>query len=261
MRVVIVGSGSSWPDPDRSSASQVIQVTNETLLFDCGPGTGMSLMRAGIDLTAISRIFLTHLHMDHSLEFPSIIFQSYLMGKKGKFDLYGPTGTAIACRLLLGQVYSYAPEIVRKIRKEGLQVTWHETSGGLVCRGRNYRVLSARTNHGIPGVAFRIESGRCAVVISGDTRPSKRLIGLAKGADVLIHECSFPDDMIEFARTTNHSVPSEVGEVANQADVKKLVLTHLFPHCKGREKEMVRSAKRKFSGDVVASHDLLEIKV
>ena len=261
MRVVITGSGSSWPDPDRSSSSQVIQVSDEPLLFDCGPGTGMSLMKAGINPTTISRIFLTHLHMDHSLEFPSIIFQSYLMGKKGKFDLYGPTGIANSCRLLFDQVYSYAPKIVGMIRREGLEVTPHEVAGGLVCQGRNYRVLSAHTDHGIAGVAFRIESGRRAVVISGDSRPSKSVIGLAKGADVLIHECSFPDDMIKFARTTHHSVPSEVGKVASQAGVKKLVLTHLFPQCKGREKEMVRSAKSKFSGEVIASSDLLKIKV
>jgi ribonuclease Z len=261
MRVVITGSGSSWPDPDRSSASQVIEVGQEPLLFDCGPGTGMSLMKAGINPTAINRIFLTHLHMDHSLEVPSLIFQSYLMGKKGKFDLYGPTGTAKFCRLLLRQVYPYALEVVRKIRKEGLEVTPHEASKGLVCQTRNYRVFSAETKHGIPCIAFRIESGKGSVVIGGDTRPSKSLVRLAKGADLLIHECSFPDNMIKFARTTRHSVASEVGEVANRAGVKKLVLTHLFPHCKGREREMARSVKNKFSGEVITSHDLLEMTV
>ena len=261
MRVVITGSGSSWADSDRFSASQVVKVGDEPLLFDCGPGTGMSLMKAGINPTAINRIFLTHLHMDHSLETPSIIFESYLMGKKGRFDLYGPPGTAKFCRLLLGQVYPYARKVVGQIRKEGLEVAPHEATEGLVCRARNYRVLSARMEHGIPAIGFRIESGESTVVISGDTRPSKSLIKLAKGADLLIHECSFPDDMIDFARTTHHSVPSEVGEVADQAGVKKLVLTHLFPHGKGREREMVRSAKSKFSGSVVAGHDLLEINV
>jgi len=78
---------------------------------------------------------------------------------------------------------------------------------------------------------------------------------------LLIHECSFPDDMVKLARETNHSAASEVGEVANQAGVEKVVLTHLFPLWKGREKEMVKSVNSKFSGEVIASHDLLEIKV
>ncbi len=261
MKAVILGSGSSWPDPDRASSSQVILVGNEPLLFDCGSGTGMNLMKAGVNPTTISRIFLTHLHMDHCLEFPSLVFQSYLMGKKDKVYLYGPVGTVDFCRLLFEKVYPYAPEIVGRIRKGGLEVTPYETAGGLICQTENYRVLVAPAEHGLPTIGFRIESKEGIVVISGDTRPSKSLIELARGADLLIHECSFPDDMIELARITHHSTASEVGEVANQAGVKKLVLTHLFPQTKGREKEMVKSVNSKFTGEVIASHDLLEISV
>jgi ribonuclease BN (tRNA processing enzyme) len=261
MRAVIIGSGASWPDSDRSSPSQVIVVGNEPLLFDCGPGTGMNLMKVGINPTTISRVFLTHLHMDHSLEFPSIVFGSYLLGRKDKVYLYGPPGTVDFCRLLFEKIYPYAPEIIRRIRTGGLEVTPYEATEGRVLQTENYRVLSAPVKHGIRGIAYRIETKEGTVVISGDTRFSRSLIDLAKGADLLLHECSFPDDMVEFARETNHSVPSEVGEVAEQAGVKKLVLTHLFPPCKGREKEMVKSASSKFRGEVIASHDLLEIGV
>lgn len=261
MKVVILGSGASWPDSDRSSPGQVIVVGNEPLLFDCGPGTGMNLMKAGIDPTAISRIFLTHLHIDHSMEFPSIVFGSCLLGKKDNVRLYGPPGTVDFCRLLFEKVYPYAPEIIREIRKEMFEVVPYEATEGLVCQTESYRVLSAPVEHDFPTIAFRIESKESTVVISGDTRPSKSLIHLARGADLLVHECSFPDDMIEFARETNHAVPSEVGEVANQAGVKKVVLTHLFPPCKGREREMVKSVNSKFGGEVIASHDLLEISV
>jgi len=261
MRAVIVGSGSSWPDPDRSSPSQVIVIDDERLLFDCGPGTAMSLMKTGINPTTISRILLTHLHMDHCLEFPSIVFQSYLLGKKDKVRLYGSPGTVDFSRLLFERTFPYAPEIVRKIRKEGLEVEPHEAAEGLVFETGNYRVLSGPTEHGIPGIAFRIESKEGTLVISGDTRPCKSLVELARGADLLIHECSFPDDMIEFARETYHSVPSEVGEVAKQAGVRKVVLTHFFPPCKGREKDMVRIVKSKFDGEVIASYDRLEITV
>ena len=261
MRAVIIGSGSSRPDADRSSPSQVIEVGDEALLFDCGPGTGQNLMKAGINPATIRRLFLTHLHMDHCLEFPSIVFGSYLLGKKDKWYLYGPRGTVDFCSLLFEKVFSYAPEIVRTIREEGLEIIPKEVTAGRVFENENYRINSAPTEHGISSFAFRIESREGTVVISGDTRPCKSLIELAEGADVLIHECSFPDDMIEFARMTNHSVPSEVGDVANQAGVKKVILTHLFPACKGREKEMVKSVNSKFGGEVIASFDLLEINV
>lgn len=261
MRVVIIGSGASWPDSERSSPSQVIVVGKEPLLFDCGPGTGMNLMKADITPAAISRMFLTHLHMDHCLEFPSIVFEGYLVGRKDKVHLYGPPGTIDFCKTLFEKVYPSAPEIVRRIREDGWNVAPYEVTKGLVCQADSYRVLSAPVEHGIPGIAYRIETGEGTVVIGGDTRACKSLIELAKGADLLIHECSFPDDMVELARRTNHSAASEVGEVANQAGVKKVVLTHLFPLWKGREKEMVKSVNSKFGGEVVASHDLLEIKV
>jgi ribonuclease BN (tRNA processing enzyme) len=261
MRVVIIGSGASWPDSERSSPSQVIVVGDEPLLFDCGPGTGMNLMKAGINPAAISRMFLTHLHMDHCLEFPSIVFGGYLAGRKEKVYLYGPPSTVDFCKSLFEKVYPAAPEIVRRIREDGWNVAAYEATKGLVCQADSYRVMSVPVEHGIPGIAYRIEGGEGTVVISGDTRPSKSLIELAKGADLLIHECSFPDDMVELARRTYHCAASEVGEVANEADVKKVVLTHLFPIWKGREKEMVKSVNGKFGGEVIASHDLLEIKV
>ena len=261
MRVIIIGSGASWPDSERASPSQVIVAGDEPLLFDCGPGTGMNLMKAGISPAAVSRMFLTHLHMDHCLEFPSIVFEGYLVGRKDKVYLYGPPGTEEFCKTLFEKIYPSAPQIVRRMREDGWKVEPYETTKSLVCQTDSYRVLSTPVEHGIPTVAYRIETGEGAVVISGDTRPSKSLIELAKGADLLIHECSFPDDMVELARLTNHSAASEVGEVANQAGVEKVVLTHLFPLWKGREKEMVKSVNSKFGGEVIASHDLLEIKL
>jgi len=261
MRAVIIGSGASWPDSARASPSQVIVVGNEPLLFDCGPGTGMNLMKADINPATISRMFLTHLHMDHCLEFPSIVFGGYLMDRKDEVHLHGPVGTMDFYQTLFEKVYPSAPEIVRRMRPDGWNVASFEVTGGVVCETESYRVVSAPVEHEIPTMAYRIETDEGTVVISGDTRPSKSLIELAKGADLLIHECSFPDDMVELARRTNHSAASEVGEVASQARVKKLVLTQLFPIWKGGEQEMVRSVSNKFGGQVIASHDLLEIKL
>ena len=261
MRVVIVGSGASWPDSERSSPCQVILVDSEPLLFDCGPGSGLNLMRWGINPASVSQMFLSHLHIDHSLELASLVFSGYLVDRKASVDIYGPSGISKFNKLLFEDVYPSAPSIVRSMRSDGWNVASHEVSKGLVSEQRNYRVLATPVEHGIPTVGYRIEAEKRAVVISGDTRPSKSLIELAKGADVLIHECSFPDDMLELAQKTNHSTASEVGEVAYQAGVKKVILTHLFPIVKGREEELLSSVKRKFRGEAILSHDLLEVNV
>jgi len=260
LRVVILGSGGSSPDPDRSPPGQMVEVDSELLLVDCGPGTGTRIMKAGFDPKRVSRIFLTHLHIDHTLEFPSLVFGNYLLGKKDRTYLYGPPGTINFCKLLFEKLYPYAPDIVRIIRKEGLDIATHDCTERVVYETIGYRVLMTQVEHGTAITnAYRIENSQSSVVISGDTRPCESLVELAKGADLLIQECSFPDEMEEMARITNHSVPSEVGELANQAGVRKIVLTHLFPQCNGREKEMVESVGRKFKGEIIPSRDLLEL--
>jgi len=262
LRIVILGSGGSVPDPDRSSPGQVVEVNGELLLIDCGPGTGTRLMKAGFDPTRVSRIFLTHLHIDHTLDLASLVFGNYLLGKKDRTYLYGPPGTLDFCRLLFEKVYPYAPEIVRIIRKEGLDIAAFDVTDRVVCETEGYRVLMAHVEHGSSiSNAYRIENSQGSVVISGDTRPCKSLIELAKDANLLIQECSFPDEMEEMARITNHSVPSEVGILADQAGVKAVVLTHLFPQLKGKEHETVQSVKAGFKGEVIVSKDLLELRV
>jgi len=260
MRVVIIGSGASLPDSERSSPSQVIVAVEEPLLFDCGPGTGMNLMKAGFNPRTINQIFLTHLHMDHSAELPSIIFSGYLAGREKKMYLYGPSGTINFCNSLFQLIYPSAPEIIRKIRRDGWNVSPHEVTNGLVCELEGCRVISAQVEHGMPAVAYRIETQAGAVVVSGDTRPCKPLIELSRGADLLIQECSYPDDMIELARQAFHCTASEVGEIAKQAEVKKVILTHLFPLWKGREREMTKCVNSRFAGEVIPSYDLLEVK-
>ena len=259
--MVIIGSGASWPDGERSSPSQVIVAGKEPLLFDCGPGTGMNLMKAGINPATVSWIFLTHLHIDHSLEFPSIVFAGYLAGRKEEVNLYGPPGIINFCNSLFDKVYPSAPQIIRRIGEAGWKITPNEVTKGLVHQSKDYRVLSAPVEHGIPAVAYRIETEGGTVVISGDTRPCESLIELAKGADLLIHECSFPDEMAEIARVSYHSTAREAGDVASRAGVKTVVLTHLFPQWKDREKEMIDSVRSRFGGEVIPSHDLIEVTV
>jgi len=249
------------PDPDRSSPGQAIVVRNDTLLFDCGPGTGMKLMKAGFSIASISRIFLTHLHIDHTLELPSLIFGSCLMGRKEKIQLYGPPSTKEFYELLFRNLYPFEGATISRIRNGEFEVLLQELTGGLACKSDTFRVLATSVEHGPPAVAYRIETGEGAVAISGDTRPSKALIQLAKGVDILIHECSFPDDMIETARTTGHATPSEIGEVASEAAVGKVILTHISPSWKGREKEMVNGVQSRFDGEIVVSHDLLQLTV
>jgi len=80
---------------------------------------------------------------------------------------------------------------------------------------------------------------------------------LAAGADVLIHDCAFPDEMGE---KPGHTIPRQLGEIAREAGVKKVVLVHLFPPCRGKEEEMIASVQKSFDGEVIVGEDQMEIR-
>ena len=97
--------------------------------------------------------------------------------------------------------------------------------------------------------------GDKCVVFSGDTGPCASIVEVSKGADLLVIECSFPKDL-----GPRHCTASDVGEIADDAGVKDVVLMHLFPPCRGREEEMVAEVKKHYSGRVRAGKDLDVIK-
>jgi ribonuclease BN (tRNA processing enzyme) len=112
--------------------------------------------------------------------------------------------------------------------------------------------------HGINTLAYRFVANGKKLVFSADTAPCDNLIKIAKDADVLVIECSFPESS---GVKNGHCIPSQVGAVANQANAKRVILTHLFPVCKGKENEMIAEIKKQYSGEVIVASDLQQFTV
>jgi ribonuclease Z len=257
MKLILLGTGAARPDAKRAPPSQVIMIDDEPLLVDCGGGTGMSLMKKGVSPSKIHNIFFTHLHIDHCVEYPSIVFGGYLVGRTKEVNVYGPNGTEDFSRTLFEKVYPYAAPLLQKAKGVEMKIIVTEVNSGLVCETEKWKVTTTPVEHGnIDTLAYRIDSGGRSIVISGDTGPCINLIQLARDADILVHECSFPDSAGE---KRGHTIPRQLGEIAKKAKVKKVVLTHLFPPCNGHEKEMVESVRKNFSGEVIVGEDLMEI--
>jgi len=258
MKVILLGTGAAVPDELRRAPSQVIEVNGQHLLFDCGGGTGHSLAKIKISPAEINHFFLTHHHIDHCVEFPSLVLASYLKGRTDKINLYGPIGTTKFNSILFDDLFTYVKGLVAS-KGANLTIDVVETENGIVMEGDGFSVTCAPVVHGkIPTLAYRIESEGRSVVISGDTAPCDSLIELAHGADVLIHECAFPDEKGEHPA---HTIPYQLGDIAAKAKVKKVALTHLFPICNGKEEGMVESVKKSFTGDVVSGEDFMEINI
>jgi ribonuclease BN (tRNA processing enzyme) len=117
------------------------------------------------------------------------------------------------------------------------------------------KIRSAPSAHSFPSVSYRIEGNGVSVTVSGDTDVSEELVKLAKGTDVLVCECSFPNEM----KIAGHLVPSEAGKTAARAGAKKLVLTHFYPP--SDEVDIVAQVAEIFSGEIVKAKDLMVIQV
>ena len=223
------------------------------ILIDIGPGTLRRLCEAGLDYKDIDIILITHFHPDHVSDLTPLLFASnYAYGpfREDSFLLIGPTGLERFYEALV-KIYGHwiIPTGNRLITKElDAQAPDKFVSGGLAIHARP-------AAHSPPAVSYRVEAEGLSVTVSGDTDVSDNLVELASGAEVLICECSMP----EGSKIPGHLVASEAGTIAQQARVKKLVLTHFYPPCD--EVDVAEQASRTFSGEVIRAADLMVIHV
>lgn len=259
MKLILLGTGAARPDAVRSAPSQVLVIKDKPMLVDCGGGTATRLMQAKISPPSVESIFFTHLHADHCSEYPSLLHAMWLMNRKSALGVFGPKGTAKMHWTLFNEIFTYAYPSIKRLKGVDMDVRVREIGEGVVQENSAVKISAVRVVHGaIETLAYRFDSGGSSIVISGDTAPAQSLIDLASGADLLVHECSFPD---EHGETSDHTIPRQLGEIAAKAQVKKVVLSHMFPECAGKEDAMVQSVKKSFSGEVIAGKDLMEFEL
>ncbi|MBS7634979.1 ribonuclease Z [Candidatus Bathyarchaeota archaeon] len=300
LRITFLGTSASIPTNNRSLPSLVIQREGDMLMFDCGEGTQMQMIRAGIGLNRKMRVFITHMHGDHVLGLPGMIQTMSLLGRDKKLQIYGPDGIKAFVDAIINTVKFWLgfPIEVYEIGEE------HP-----VCQDENYEVHSVWAEHSIPSLAYaliekprpgrfylekamelgvpkgplwsmlqkgmniKLPNGRIIkpedvlgpprsgrkIVYASDTRPSNRIVELARSADVLIHEATFSDEMVERAKEDGHSTPSEAAEVALKAGVKLLILTHISARYSD-PKTLLEQAKKIFP-NVHIPNDLDRIEI
>lgn len=265
IRLTFLGTSAARPTVGRNVSGLAVQREGALFLFDCGEGTQRQMMRyaAGFDVRAI---FVTHLHADHVLGIPGLLRTMALQGRTDPITLYGPPGSARALRdvvALGGERIGFGIELTECREGEGLRAdeygvyAFHVDHGTSavgwalveeprlgrfdVDRARELGVpdgpLFGRLHRGedveVDGRTVRAadlvgdpRAGRI-IVYAGDSRPSPNTVERARGADILIHEATFGDEEKERAHQTFHSTASQAAEVALEAGVERLLLTHL----------------------------------
>ena len=118
------------------------------------------------------------------------------------------------------------------------------------------RVFSTPVEH-YSGVAYKVEAEGLSVVYSGDTIPDNRLVALAKGCDLLIHECSFPHDRL----VGKHTSEKQLVEIVNEARPKRLVVTHLYPAWRGKENKLKEIIQESTGVETIIAEDFTTIQL
>src|SRR5258708_6517087 len=175
-RVILLGTGTPYPDPSASGPATAVVVDGRVLLFDSGPGVMRRLKAAGLPISGPEALFITHLHSDHTLGYPDLILTSWVMRRRAPFAVYGPRGLKRMTNHLMA---AYSEDI--HIRESGLEheagsgyrVDVHEIGAGVVYQKDGVRVTAIAVPHGEwqHAFAYRIDTPDRSIVISGDTRP------------------------------------------------------------------------------------------
>jgi ribonuclease BN (tRNA processing enzyme) len=279
-RLIFLGTaGGPRPKKNASAPAQVILVNEVPYVVDCGNGVARQLVLAGVPVTTLRHVFITHHHSDHNADYGNLVWLAWGAGLKSRVDTWGPPPLEAMTRLFF-EMNAY--DIQTRITDEGRVplaplVHVHEiTGGGLVMQDEQVKVTAALVTHPAvaPAFGFRFDTADRSIVISGDTARSDNLARLARGADILVHEALYVPaiDRVLGTDTANapslrkhlidsHTAVEDCGRVAEAAGVKTLVLTHRVPTDDPTvtDQMWVDAARSHFRGTVIVATDLMEV--
>ena len=301
IKIVVLGSGGAVPSPDRNLCSIGLRYFGNVYLFDCAEGTQRQMMKYNLSYAKVKTIFLSHLHEDHILGIPGLMFTLKMIERKEKCQIFGPEGTEKRINELVGgernlgyliEVKDIKPEWEYRIdEKEGATVKAFRTDHTPTSLGYVFETDKKRRfdkeickKFGIKGRMFKtleneneIEIGKEGkkvkyedvtyeqkgkkVVYTGDTMYSKETAKHSKSADVLFHEASFMEEHRKEADEDKHSTILDAARVAKEAGVEKLVVFHISNRYKREKIKEMKKEGKKEFENLIIGEDGLDILI
>ena len=243
--VVLLGTGTPGPTPERSGPATAIVVNDTPYLIDFGAGVVRRAKSAlvdrgiaGLDPLKLRVVFVTHLHSDHTVGYPDLILTPWVLGRRVPLEVYGPSGIGHMTEHVLE---AYSADFATRTRDralytvgafpEGHAVNAHEIKPGVVYKDANVTVTAFATKHAMESYGYRFDTPDRSIVISGDTNPTQATIDACRGCDVLIHEVLTHDwlsrrpDFHAYA-AQHHTTTTQLTELATKAKPGLLILYH-----------------------------------
>ena len=246
-RVVLLGTGTPVPDPDRSGPATAIVVDDSAYLVDFGPGivrraeaAALTRKIPAVQPRNLKVAFVTHLHSDHTAGYSDLILTGWTSGRAVPLEVYGPSGLQSMTEHIL-QAYRVDIETrtnpeatMREIGRspDAWKVNTHEIKTGVIYKDEKVTVTAFATKHAMESFGYRFETPDRTIVISGDTNPVEATINACNGCDVLIHEAQsvemhakMPESVRAFV-AKYHTTTEQLAVLATKAKPKLLVIYH-----------------------------------
>ena len=253
MELTVVGSGTAAPEPDRAAACYMVHLAPSTILLDCGPGALHSMARFGLPWQHISHLCISHFHTDHVGDVPALLFAlkyGQLPPREQPLVVYGPKGLRRFFRKLAAAFGEY-------IEDPGFPLELVELKPGTRLALNDVAHISAApTPHTGASVAYRIERAERALGYTGDTGLHVDVGAFLQSLDLLIAECSLPDDLA----MDTHLTPARLAALARVALPRRILVTHVYPQLDRRDIiDLVR--KQGWDGEMVIAEDGMKIEI
>jgi ribonuclease BN (tRNA processing enzyme) len=259
MKITFLGTGSAMPTGERFQTGILVEDDDRRVLVDCGSGVLHRLQQSGVSYENVSTVLLTHHHLDHVADLMPLLKARWLAGEE-HLEVVGPSGTKALVDDLL-DVHDYLKDRmdlrVREVGEHefevaGFDVEGFETRHSKLCLAYRFGVSESDSE-------ARGTSSRGDFTFSGDSEAFEGLANFADGCEVLVHDCSFPDEV----DVDNHPTPTQLGEALadSGAEIGRVFLTHLYPHTEGKHEEMLESIGSVYDGEVGFADDLRTVEL
>ena len=272
-KLTLLGTGCPSPSHLRYGPSSLVSYEGTNYLIDAGSGVTQRLSEAGIKSGEIDYFFITHLHSDHIVDLYQLFISGWHTGRETKFKVFGPKGLKSHFDKIF-EAYKEELDLRKEWEKrpnvEGLAYEITEINNELKIELDNATIKSVKVDHHPvdPAFGYKFILGPKNIIFSGDTRYCEVLEKSSKDADILVHEVfvGLDYDPVRMSSDTienisdYHTTPEEIGVLASNASVKKLILNHFVPPVFD-EGVLVERIAKHFDGEIVVGKDLMQFDI
>jgi ribonuclease BN (tRNA processing enzyme) len=267
----VLGSGGPELQDKRASSSYLLWEDGRArVLVDAGGGSALRFGESGAQMSQLDVILFSHFHVDHSGDFAALIKSSWFEDRKRPLPIYGPEGNDFVPSTVefvydfFGDkhgAYRYLSELLVPGEEGDYKLQPHNVAGSAkpadVFHRGGITAQAVRVVHGgVPALAWRVEMGGKAIVFSGDTNgEGTGLPQLAANADLFVAHNAVPEGVTGVERNL-HMPPSVIGQIAGEAHVKHLILSHRMLRTLGKESQTQSEIEKRFSGPLTFANDL-----